>query len=81
MKTHNIHEAKTNLSRLVERAAAGESFIIAKAGKPMVKVVSVDAPDSAAMKRRGFMAGQVQIPADFDRMGDEVIETLFGVAP
>jgi prevent-host-death family protein len=44
MQTYNIHDAKTQLSRLVEQAANGEPFIIAKAGKPMVKVVALDAP-------------------------------------
>ena len=48
MRTVNIHEAKTHLSRLVEAAAKGEPFIIAKAGKPLVKVVPVDAPHGAA---------------------------------
>ena len=44
METVNMHEAKTHLSRLVEKAANGESFIVAKNGKPMVKVVAIDAP-------------------------------------
>ncbi len=72
----NIHEAKTQLSRLVDRAARGESFVICKAGKPLVKVVSLEAP--SRIKRLGFMAGQVQVPEDFDRMGGEEIEKLFG---
>ncbi len=79
MKTVNIHEAKTQLSRLVERAAMGEPFVIAKAGKPLVKVVPLTAPDSSQIRRRGFMRGQIEIPADFDRMGDLEIERLFGV--
>jgi prevent-host-death family protein len=78
METINIHEAKTHLSRLIERAANGESFIIAKAGKPMVKVVALDAPDGADVRRRGFLAGQIKVPADFDEMGSAEIETLFG---
>ena len=57
MKTVNIHEAKTHLSQLVDAAAKGEPFIIAKAGKPLVKVVPVDAP--AAPRRLGFMRGPV----------------------
>ena len=44
MKTVNIHDAKTHLSKLIDAAAKGEPFIIAKAGKPMVKVVPIDAP-------------------------------------
>ena len=55
MLTVNIHEAKTHLSRLVEQAAAGESFIIAKAGKPMVKVVALDTPDTQSRRRLGFI--------------------------
>ncbi len=57
MRTVNIHEAKTHLSRLVDRAAKGEPFIIAKAGKPLVKVVPLDAPPAHEAKRIGFMPG------------------------
>lgn len=78
MQTVNIHEAKTHLSRLIEKAAKGESFIIAKAGKPMVKVVAVEAPAADETRRVGFMAGQFSVPEDFDRMGGEDIEKLFG---
>lgn len=78
MQTVNIHEAKTHLSRLVEQAAKGESFVIAKAGKPMVKVVPLDAPDAGQSKRLGFMAGQFSVPDDFERMGQAEIEQLFG---
>jgi antitoxin (DNA-binding transcriptional repressor) of toxin-antitoxin stability system len=78
MRTFNIHEAKTHLSRLVELAAKGEPFVIAKAGKPMVKVAALNAPESSQMKRRGFMAGQISVPADFDRMGAAEIEQMFG---
>ena len=81
MRTVNIHEAKTHLSRLVEQAAKGESFVIAKAGKPLVKVVALDAPEAGNVRRFDFMAGQIQVPDDFDRMGSEEIEKLFGVAP
>lgn len=78
MHTVDIHEAKTNLSRLIEQAVQGEPFTIAKAGKPLVKVSRLDAPDTTRMKRLGFMAGQIVIPDDFDRMGSEEIEQLFG---
>lgn len=81
MKTINIHEAKTHLSRLVERAAEGESFVIAKAGKPLVKVVALDAPEAGQAKRLGFMTGQIAVPEDFDRMGSEEIEGLLGDCP
>jgi prevent-host-death family protein len=77
VKTFNIHEAKTHLSRLVDRAAEGESFIIAKAGKPLVKVVALNAPDAGQIKRLGFMAGHIEVPDDFDTMGQDQIERLF----
>jgi len=76
MKTVNIHEAKTHLSRLVDRAAKGESFVIAKAGKPLVKVVPVDAP--VAPRRLGFLKGEIEVPDDFNRMGEAEIAALFG---
>ncbi len=80
MKSVNIHEAKTHLSRLVDQAAKGESFVIAKAGKPLVKVSALSSPDSAEIKRTGFMSGQFSVPDDFDRMGAAEIERLFGGA-
>ncbi len=78
MKTVNIHEAKTQLSKLVEEASKGESFIIAKAGKPVVKVTALGAPTGAQVRRLGFMAGQISVPDDFDQMGREEIEGIFG---
>jgi prevent-host-death family protein len=78
MLTVNIHEAKTHLSRLLDRAARGEPFIIAKAGKPLVKVVPVDSPEAGQVRQLGFMVGQIQVPDDFDRMGSLEIERLFG---
>jgi prevent-host-death family protein len=77
MKTVNIHQAKTQLSRLVEEAAKGEPFVIAKAGKPMVKVTALDAPVGMKVKRLGFLSGQISVPDDFDRMGEEEIARLF----
>jgi prevent-host-death family protein len=77
MQTYNIHEAKTQLSRLVELAARGESFVIAKAGKPMVKVMALDTPEASQKKRFGFMAGQVKVPDDFNTMGADDIQELF----
>jgi prevent-host-death family protein len=79
VQTVNIHEAKTHLSRLVERAAKGEPFVIAKAGKPLVKVVPLDQPSGGKVRRTGFMTGQIQVPDDFDRMGSDAIEQLFGL--
>jgi prevent-host-death family protein len=76
MVTVNIHEAKTHLSELVDRAAKGEAFVIAKAGKPLVKVAALDAP--ATSRRLGFLAGEIDVPDDFDRMGADEIAALFG---
>jgi prevent-host-death family protein len=80
MKTVNIHEAKTQLSKLVEEATKGEPFIIAKAGKPLVKVTALSVPSGAQIRRLGFMAGQISVPDDFDQMGGEEIEGIFGGA-
>lgn len=78
MVTVNIHEAKAQLSKLVDRAVKGEAFVIAKAGKPLVKVAALDAP--AVAKRLGFMAGEIDVPEDFNRMGEAEIEALFGAS-
>jgi len=79
MRTVNIHDAKTQLSKLVDLAAKGEPFIIAKAGKPLVKVVPLSEADASA-KRLGFLAGEITVPDDFDSMGRDEIEGLFGSA-
>lgn len=76
MRTVNIHDAKTNLSRLVDGAVRGEPFIIAKAGKPLVKVVPLDQPD-APKPRIGFMKGRIKVPDDFDSLAQDEIEALF----
>lgn len=81
MQTINIHQAKTHLSRLVEQAAHGEPFVIAKAGKPMVKVTALNAPESSQIKRFGFLAGQISVPDDFDRMGEIEIANMFEGEP
>ena len=77
MRTVNMHDAKTHLSRLVEQAAQGEPFVIARGGKPLVKVVPLDTPPGRRMRRIGFMDGQFTVPDDFDSMGSEMIEQLF----
>lgn len=73
-----MDEARSNLSLLVEQAAAGEPFVIAKAGKPVVKVTAVDTPVADPKRRVGFMKGQIMVPDDFDRMGSAEIEETFG---
>ena len=77
MNTVNIHEAKTHLSRLVEEAAKGQPFIIAKAGKPMVKVVPLEEPVEKKVQRLGFMKGQGTIPDDIKTMFKDEIEEMF----
>ena len=72
-----MHEAKTHLSRLVREAVAGDPFVIARSGKPLVKVVSVEAPEPEAVRRTGFMRGQMSVPDDFDTMGAKEIQEAF----
>lgn len=77
MRQINIHEAKTNLSRLVDDAVnKGESFVIAKAGKPMVTVRAYAPPPKQA-KRIGFLKGMITVPDDFDSMGKDEIRAMF----
>jgi len=76
MVTVNIHEAKTQLSKLVDQAVKGEAFVIAKAGKPLVKVAALEAP--AEPQRLGFLAGEIAVPEDFNRMGEAEIAAPFG---
>jgi prevent-host-death family protein len=71
----NIHHAKTNLSRLILRAEAGEEVIIARAGKPAVKLVRVEAPFRKHYKP-GALRGRLQVPADF-LDPDPALEGLF----
>ncbi|MGJ7462778.1 type II toxin-antitoxin system Phd/YefM family antitoxin [Halomonas sp. MA07-2] len=78
MESVNIHEAKTRLSQLIARAQEGEGFIIAKAGKPMVRVTPIDSPEPGHQKRLGFLAGQFSVPDDFDRMAEQEIASMFG---
>ena len=64
MRTVNVHEAKTHLSRLLEEAAAGEEVVIAKAGKPIARLVAYG--DSRPRRRFGRDAGLFDVPDDFD---------------
>jgi len=77
MLTVNIHDAKTRLSKLIEMAVNGEPFVIAKAGKPMVRVTAIEPPEPVRTRRIGFLKGQLSIPDDFDTMGQEEIERMF----
>lgn len=80
METINIHKAKTHLSRLVDAAAKGQSFIIAKAGKPMVRVSAIEDGVADTSKRFGACADQRwAMPEDFDRWAEDEIAEMFGV--
>jgi prevent-host-death family protein len=76
MRQYNIHEAKTHLSSLIDGAVKGNSFVIAKAGKPVVKVVPYSFQEPQK-QRIGFVKGKISVPADFDSMGKDEIQTLF----
>ncbi|MEE3388913.1 MULTISPECIES: type II toxin-antitoxin system prevent-host-death family antitoxin [unclassified Alcanivorax] len=73
----NMHDAKTRLSQLVDKAAKGEPFIIARAGKPVARVSAIEAPEPAAARRLGFLKGQIQVPDDFDRLDEDNIADMF----
>ena len=76
MQQINIHAAKTNLSKLIEKAVKGEPFVIAKSGRPLVLVTAYTPPPDPA-RRLGFLKGRLEIPADFDSLGNEEIQALF----
>ena len=77
MRTVNIHEAKTHLSRLVEDAAGGEEIVIARAGKPVAHLVG--AKKVRKPRELGFLAGKFKVPDDFDApLPDDVIADFEG---
>ena len=79
MQTINIHEAKTHLSRLVDEAAKGNVFIIAKAGKPMVKVLPLSEEELKGAEKLGFMSGEILVPDDFDSLAvTEMVQLIEG---
>jgi prevent-host-death family protein len=75
----NIHETKTRLSELLVDVERGHSFVIARAGNPVARVVPYET-DKPAVRRVGFLKGGCLIPADFDDMGGAEIDALFGGA-
>jgi prevent-host-death family protein len=83
-KTVNVHAAKTQLSRLIDDAVNGEEIIIAKAGRPMVRLVSVrDEMEEMAERRRrsfGSLKGKISIPDDFNELPDDLARA-FGIDP
>jgi len=78
MEIVNIHEAKTHLSRLLQQVSRGESFIIARAGQPIAKVIAVTSAEQEPARRLGFLTGEIEVPDDFDRMGEAEIAASFG---
>jgi prevent-host-death family protein len=77
MRTVDIAEAQQDLARLVESAANGEGFIIARDGKPLVKIVPLDEAKPIVKERFGFLKGQIKVPDDFDTMCQDEIEEMF----
>ena len=75
MKTVNIYEAKTQLSRLVEQAAAGEDVVIARAGRPVARLTRLQKP--AHRRRLGLLDGRCRIPEDFNRPLPEGVVRAF----
>jgi prevent-host-death family protein len=73
----NSHQAKTHLSRLLEQAAAGTEIVIAKAGKPMARLVPLETPQTR--KKLGTLKGKIEIPADFNNpLPDAVLKSFEG---
>ena len=75
----NIHQAKTHLSRLVQRAAAGEEITIARAGVPVARLVAL-APEPKKVRPLGFARGQIRIADDFDELPDDLLKAFYGGA-
>jgi prevent-host-death family protein len=79
VQTVNLHAAKTHFSRLVDEAAAGEEIIIAKAGKPVARLVPLTSPRTRPKRRLGILTGRASLPADFDApLPDAVIDAFEG---
>lgn len=70
MTVVNMHEAKTHLSRLVERVSAGEEVVIARAGKPAARLVRYE--ETQRPRRFGAYAGQIRIAPDFDVLPEDI---------
>lgn len=82
MASVNVHEAKTHLSRLLERVERGETVVIARAGRPVARLVPLEDPAAVASRRLGFLRDRVHVPDDFDRMGeDEIADAFEGPGP
>ena len=75
MSPINVHDAKTHFSRLLDQVAEGQEIVIARAGRPVARLVPYAVP--RAPRRLGLMAGQFDVPHDFDAIGADEIERLF----
>jgi len=78
MEIANIHDAKSQLSKLVEKAMAGEEIIIAKAGQPMVRLEPIRSDSTS--RQGGQWKGRVRIADDFDTLPDD-LAAAFGIEP
>lgn len=76
MQTVNIHEAKTHLSRFVDQAAAGEEILIARAGKPVARLVALEA-ERMRPRPLGLGKGRFTLPRDFKALHHEAIQLMF----
>jgi prevent-host-death family protein len=77
MRQINIHEAKTNLSRIAEEVSAGEEIIIAKAGKPKMRLMPIDSSQKKIIF--GLLKGKIKISKDFDvPLPKELLDAFYG---
>lgn len=79
MHIANIHEAKTQLSRLIERVESGEDIVIARAGKPVVRMTAYREP--LQVRKPGYWKGKVKIAPDFDRLPGSIASAFRGERP
>jgi prevent-host-death family protein len=76
MSVVNVHEAKTHLSRLLERVSAGEEIVIAKAGRPVAKLIPYD--ESEEPRKMGAWKGRVWMADDFDELPPDLLASFYG---
>lgn len=77
-KPINIHEAKTQLSKLLSRVALGEEFTIANRGVPVAKLIPYRGADNNKDRLPGRLAGQIKISDDFDEPDEDMIKLIYG---
>ena len=80
MQTVNIHEAKTHLSRFVDQAAAGEEIVIARAGRPVARLVAL-APAKLQPRPLGLGKDRFTLPKNFDSLHASEIQQMFEGTP